>query len=93
MARPPRVETVRRALAEFTGALEDASLIAAEDQAAPDITDARRTCERLIAALEVCLGRLQRLRRRLGCAVVLAATMKVVADFRVWSNKRRRAEE
>ena len=27
------------------------------------------------------------------CALALAATMKVVVDLRVWSNKRRRAEE
>lgn len=66
MAKEVSVETVRRALAELTGALEDAALIAAEGQAARDITDARQTCDRLIAALETCLGRLHRLRRRLG---------------------------
>jgi hypothetical protein len=53
-------------LARLTGALEDAALIAAEGQAAPDIMDARQICDRLIAELETCLGRLHRLRRRLG---------------------------
>lgn len=66
MARPTRIETARKNLARLTGALEDAALIAAEGQAAPDIMDARQTCDRLIAELETCLGRLHRLRRRLG---------------------------
>ena len=66
MARAVRVETVRRALAGVTGALEDAALIAAEGQAAHDIIDARQTCDRLIAELETCLGHLHWLRRRLG---------------------------
>ena len=39
---------------------------AAEGQATPDLASARRSCDRLIAQLEPCLGRLQRLRRRIG---------------------------
>lgn len=66
MAKAVRVETVRKTLAEVTGALEDAALIAADGQAAHDITDARQICDRLTSALETCLGRLHRLRRRLG---------------------------
>jgi len=66
MAKAVRVETVRKTLAELTGVLEDAAVIAAGGQAAHDITDARQTCDRLIAELETCLGRLHRLRRRLG---------------------------
>jgi len=66
MAKAVRVETARKTLAELTGELEDASLIAAEGQTALHLADARRTCDRLIAALEAYLGRLQHLRRRLG---------------------------
>jgi hypothetical protein len=57
---------VRKALANLTGVLEDASLIAAEGQASADIADARQTCDRLIAVLEPCLARLHRLRGWLG---------------------------
>jgi len=53
------------ALADLTGALEDATLIAAEGQTAFDLTVARRSCDRLIEVLEACLSRLHRLRRQL----------------------------
>ena len=66
MAEAARVETARKAFAEITGALEDATLVAAEGQATPDLAAARQSCDRLIALLDVCLGRLQRLRRRIG---------------------------
>jgi hypothetical protein len=66
MARPARVETARRTLAELTGELEDASLIAAEGQTALDLTVARQSCDQLIEVLEACLARLHRLRRHLG---------------------------
>lgn len=65
MARPLRVESARMALADLTGALEDATLIAAEGQTAFDLTVARRSCDRLIEVLEACLSRLHRLRRQL----------------------------
>ena len=66
MAKAARVEIARSAFAEITGELEDATLIAAEAQATRDLATARPTCDRLITALEACLGRLQSLRRRLG---------------------------
>jgi len=65
MARALRVETARKALADFTGALEDATLIAAEGQTALDLTVARQSCDQLIEVLEASLARLHRLRRRL----------------------------
>lgn len=66
MARALRVETARTALADLTGALEDATLIAADGQTALDLAAARRSCDRLIEVLEACLSRLHRLRRQLG---------------------------
>lgn len=65
MAKAPRVETARAALAGLTGDLEDASLIAAEGQTAVDLSAARQSCDRLIEVLEVRLARLHRLRRQL----------------------------
>lgn len=66
MAKALRVETARSALADLTGVLEDATLIAAEGQTAIDLSAARKSCDRLIEVLEVGLARLQRLRRQLG---------------------------
>lgn len=66
MARAVGVDHARKAFADMTATLEDAALVASEGQAAPDLERARRTCDRLIAELEACLKRLQRLRRRLG---------------------------
>lgn len=66
MTGPAHTEAARKTFAELTGELEDASLIAAAGQTVFDVADARHTCDRLIATLEACLGRLQRLRRRLG---------------------------
>ena len=66
MARALHVETVRKAMADLTAALEDATLIAAEGQTALDLTAARQSCNQLIEVLEACLARLHRLRRQLG---------------------------
>ena len=66
MTEATRVETARKALAAVTGALEDATIVAAEGQASPNLSAARQSCDRLIARLEACLARLQKLRRRLG---------------------------
>lgn len=66
MAKSPRLERARKAFADLTGQLEDASLRATDGQVAPDLADARRTCDRLVAVLEPCLDRLHRLRRQLG---------------------------
>jgi len=66
MTEAERVEAARKGFAEVTGALEDATRFAAEGQVAPGIASAIRSCDRLIALLEACLARLQRLRRRLG---------------------------
>ncbi|PPD25686.1 MAG: hypothetical protein CTY20_15490 [Hyphomicrobium sp.] len=55
-----------RAFADVTGSLEDATLVAAEGQATPNLSSARQSCDRLIALLETTLARLQQLRRRLG---------------------------
>ncbi|MEQ1611526.1 MAG: hypothetical protein ABL904_02140 [Hyphomicrobiaceae bacterium] len=65
MANRPTLEAVRKTFADITGALEDAALLASEAQAAPDQVAARKSCDRLIAAGETCLGRLHHLRRRL----------------------------
>jgi hypothetical protein len=61
-----RIEKARKAFAEVTGALEDATIIAAEGQASPILSAASQSCDRLIALLETTLAQLQRLRRRLG---------------------------
>ena len=66
MTEATRVDMARKAFAEVTGALEDATVVAAEGQASPNLSAARQSCDRLIAVLETCLARLQRLRRRLG---------------------------
>jgi hypothetical protein len=60
------VETTRRAFAKITESLEDTTLVAAEGQASPNLSAARQSSDCLINALEACLARLQRLRRRLG---------------------------
>ncbi len=65
MAKAVRVEAARMAFAEVTGALEDASLVAAEGQAALDLAAARQTYVRLLAQIDACIERLHRLRRRL----------------------------
>jgi hypothetical protein len=61
-----RIEKARKAFAKVTGALEDATIIAAEGQASPILSAAGQSCDRLIALLETTLAQLQRLRRRLG---------------------------
>lgn len=65
MTKATPVECVRKGLAEITGTLEDATLTAAEGQGVLDVSDARLTCDRLIAVLERCLARLKRLRRQI----------------------------
>jgi hypothetical protein len=65
MARRPALDAARRAFADISGALEDAALLACEAQAAPNYDEVRQHCDRLVAAVEDCLGRLHRLRRRL----------------------------
>lgn len=65
MTDSARVKKARLVFAEVTGVLEDAALIAAEGQAAPDLPAARRSCDRLLARLKSCIEQLQRLRRRL----------------------------
>jgi len=66
MTEATRVEAARRAFATVTGALEDATIVAAEGQASPNLKAARQSCDRLIAMLVTTLAQLQRLRRRLG---------------------------
>ena len=66
MTEATRVETARKAFADVTGSLEDATIVAAEGQASPNLVAARQTCDRLIALLEARLARLQRSRRQLG---------------------------
>lgn len=66
MTEAVRVDAARQAFAEVTGALEDATLVAAEGQATPNLSAAHHSCDRLIALLETTLARLQHLRRRLG---------------------------
>ena len=65
MARRSRLGAVRKTFADATGTLEDAALAAAEAQAVSDFHSARQSCDRLIEAVETCLGRLRRLRRQL----------------------------
>jgi len=65
MAKQPRLDAARRIFANLTGALEDAAALAAEAQGAANSDDARRRCEDLIAAVNLCLDRLHRLRKRL----------------------------
>ena len=65
MTEATRVETARTAFAEVTGVLEDATIVASEGQATPNLLVARQSCDCLIALLEACLGQLQQLRRRL----------------------------
>lgn len=66
MAEATRIEAARKVFAEVTGALEDATPIAAEGQATTDLAASRQSCDRLIALLEASLAQLQRLRRQLG---------------------------
>lgn len=66
MTDAKRVETARKVFAEVTGALEDATLVAADGQASSNLSVARHSCDRLIALLETTVAQLQRLRRRLG---------------------------
>ena len=66
MTEATRAEAARRAFAGVTGALEDATIVAAKGQAAPDLSTARESCDRVIALLVTTLAQLQRLRRRLG---------------------------
>ena len=65
MAELPRLDVVRKTFADLTGALEDAAMLAAEAQAITSRDDVRRQCEVLIAAVNLCLVRLHRLKRRL----------------------------
>lgn len=65
MAKQPQLDAVRRTFADLTGVLEDATLLAARAQATASRDDAQRQCERLIAAVNLCLVRLHRLQRRL----------------------------
>lgn len=66
MAETVRVEAARLAFAKLTGALEDAAAVAADGQSTRDLAMARRSCDQLIATLEIYLRRLHRLRRSLG---------------------------
>src|SRR6478609_1040087 len=66
MAKTTRVETARKAFAAVTGALEDATIVAADGEAAPNLAATRQSRDHLIALLESCLEQLQRLQRRLG---------------------------
>jgi hypothetical protein len=66
MTEATRVEMARKAFADITGALEDATIVSAEGQATPNLSAACQPCDHLIALLEACLGQLQQLRRRLG---------------------------
>lgn len=56
---------MRKTFADLTGALEDMAVLAAEAQATANREDAHRLCEGLIAAVNLCLDRLHRLKRRL----------------------------
>lgn len=66
MTEATRVEAARRTFAKVTGALEDATLVAAEGQASPNLSAASQSCDRLIELLDATLAQLQRLRRRIG---------------------------
>ena len=66
MSEVARIEKARKAFAEVTGDFEDATLVAAEGQATPNLSAARQSCDRLITLLETTLAQLQRLRRRIG---------------------------
>ena len=66
MTEATLIKMARKTFADATGSLEDATLVAAEGQASPNLSAARQSCDRLINALEACLARLQQLRRRLG---------------------------
>ena len=65
MARRSSLGAMRKTFVDATGTLEGAALAAAEAQAASDFHLARQSCDRLIEAVEGCLGRLRRLRRQL----------------------------
>jgi hypothetical protein len=66
MTEATRVDRARKAFAEVTGALEDATLVATDGQVSPNLSAAQQSCDRLIALLEAIVARLQRLRRRIG---------------------------
>ena len=65
MAKRSRLVAARKTFADFTGQLEGAASLASAAQATPDIVEARRSCDRLIAAVETCLARLHELRKRI----------------------------
>ena len=65
MTKAARVETARVIFAEITGLLEDATLVAAEGQAASDLATARQTCDRLLGQIDACIEQLHLLRRSL----------------------------
>ena len=65
MAKRPALDAARKTFADITGLLEDAALLASEAQAVTSCDEGRRQCDRLFAALDGCLARLRRLRRRL----------------------------
>lgn len=65
MIEATRIEAAWRAFAKVTGVLEDGAVIASDGQTSPNLSAARQSCDRLIALLEACLARLQRLRKRL----------------------------
>lgn len=60
------LKMARKTFADVTASLEDATIVAADGQASPNLPSARQAADRLIALLETILARLQRLRRRLG---------------------------
>ena len=66
MTEATRLKMALKTFADVTGSLEDATLVAAEGQASPNLSAARQSCDRLIPLLETTLARLQRLRRQLG---------------------------
>jgi len=65
MAKQSQLDAVRRMFADLTGALEDAAVLAAEAQASASRDDAHQQCESLIAAVNLCLVHLHRLKRLL----------------------------
>jgi len=66
MAEATRVEMARKAFAKVTGALEDATIVAAEGQASRNRSAPRQSCDRIIGLLETPLEQLQRSCRGLG---------------------------
>jgi hypothetical protein len=66
MPKAAIVEAAWKAFAEVTGAPEDATIVAADGQAAPNLSAARQSCDCLIALLEASIEQPKPLRRRLG---------------------------